>query len=170
MSRPRDYSFEALVEVCGHSLSEITTDERGRINAALKQLREVQPDDFLLADLIHERAKQYRDMYEDATLTPQALAGNWSQLPEQHAFWLRKQQAGRTNQAPTLGTCATCDGDKVVLVGHRKSDSPHPDEPGFDLMAVCPDCNSGADAGFWRADGSRFFPPDPARVREMMRE
>lgn len=166
-ARKRDYSWEALVEVCGLITDEITKDERGRVNAALTQLRELQPDDFLLADAIYDRAKLYRQVYEDMPLTPQALAGNWSQLPAK-AEETRKSQVVQTNQYAG-GDCETCGGDKMVVVGRREIDGGvgghvHEDE----LMAPCPTCNSHADTGFWRYDGSRFRTPDPARVREMI--
>ena len=35
--------------------------------------------------------------------------------------------------------------------------------------APCPDCSPTIDASFWRYDGTRATPPDPARVREMLR-
>jgi len=163
--RPRDYSFEALIEVCGLNLAEITSDERGRVNAALKQLREVHDDDYLLADLIHDRAKLYRDVYENAALTPQALAGNWSQLPAKHDEW-KKAQVVHTN-VYAQGECETCSGDRMVVYSKRPAGMDG--VPGtihtYDEMAPCPACNSGADAGFWRADGSRFNAPDPGQVR-----
>jgi hypothetical protein len=164
--RERDYSFEALVEVCGLVLSEVTDMERGRVNKALKELREVHPDDYLLADLIHDRARMYRDVYEGAALTPQALVGNWSQLADKHDEW-RKAQVVHTNvYAPDDG-CQTCGGDKLIVYSQRPAGMDG--VPGtihtYEEFAPCPDCNSGASVGFWRADGSRFNPPDPSQVR-----
>lgn len=165
----RDYSFEALVEVCGLTPDEITKDERGRVNAALKQLREVHPDDYLLADMIHDRAKLYREVYADAALTPQALAGNWSQLVAKHEDW-RKAQVVQTNQHAPSTECPTCNGDKLVVYSIRKEEGGvegHPVE--IEEMAPCPACNSRVDAGFWRGDGSRFVPPDPGQTRARLR-
>jgi hypothetical protein len=168
MERARDYSFEALVEVCGHNLAEITTDERGRINAALKQLRENHPDDYLLADLIYQRAKFYRDMYEDATLTPQALSGNWSSLPEAHHTWEKAQVEQANVYAPDTG-CETCGDDRLVVYSTRPVEGGVPGTVhAYEEFAPCPQCNSGANVGFWRGDGSRFNGPDPAWVRRKM--
>lgn len=162
--RERDYSFEALVDVCGLNLAEITTDERGRLNAALKQLREVHPDDYLLADMIYERAKLYREMYESASLTPQALSANWSQLVAQHDEW-RKAQVVQTNQYAPATECETCGGEKLVVYSTRPVEGGVPGTIHvYEEFAPCPDCNT-ADVGFWRADGTRFNAPDPAVVR-----
>jgi hypothetical protein len=166
--RERDYSFEALVEVCGITIGEITQDERGRVNAALKQLREVQPDDYLLADEIHTRAKLYREVYQGAALTPQALSGNWSSLPAKHDDW-RKEQTVQTNQYAPATECETCNGDKLVVYSTRPVEGGVPGTIHvYEEFAPCPDCNT-ADVGFWRGDGSRFNPPDPAQVRRRMR-
>jgi DNA-binding MarR family transcriptional regulator len=74
--RKPDLLFESLVEVCGLDLSELTKNERGKVNAACKQLREVgaSPDD------VRERARAYRRRFENAALTPTALVNNWSQI------------------------------------------------------------------------------------------
>ena len=164
--RERDYSFEALVEVCGLVLAEVTDMERGRVNKALKELREVHPDDYLLADLIYERAKLYRAVYPDASLTPQALAGNWSQLPEQHHTW-QKAQVVATNVHAADDGCETCGGDKLIVYSQRPAGMDG--VPGtihtYEEFAPCPDCNPGANVGFWRHDGSRFNAPDPSQVR-----
>jgi Zn ribbon nucleic-acid-binding protein len=167
-TRERDYSYEAMCEVCGMKMDEITKDERGRVNAALKQLRELHSDDYLLADMIFDRAKLYQKVYEGMPVTPQALAGNWSQLPVK-AEDLRKTQIVQTN-VYAGGDCDVCGGDKMVLYSTR----PAPVESeghvlAFEEMAPCPNCNASADAGFWRADGTRFRPPDPAQVRERIK-
>jgi hypothetical protein len=81
MSRPRDYAFEALAEVTS------TDPEVGRsaLNAALKSIREQMPelDSYPLADEIHERAKMYRALFENAALTPTALAKHWKRVKEE---------------------------------------------------------------------------------------
>lgn len=166
--KPRDYSFEAMVEVCGITLTEITKDERGRVNAALVQLREIHPDDFLLADMIHDRAKLYRDVYEGAALTPQALSGNWSQLVDKHVEWKSAQVVATNIYAPAT-ECETCGGDKLVVYSTR----PAPVEDKghihvYEEFAPCPACNGAANTGFWRADGTRFNTPDSGMVRRRM--
>src|SRR4030095_14996727 len=57
--RPRDLSFEALVEVTGATVAS----ERGAINMALKQIRETSSEhsDVELASEIRYRAKTYRE-------------------------------------------------------------------------------------------------------------
>ena len=74
--RPPDHLFDTMVTVCGINPATLTGSERGRINKALKELREVgaTPQD------IEARAKAYRTKYPDAAITPTALTGNWSAL------------------------------------------------------------------------------------------
>ena len=77
--RSKDQLFEALVEVCyGRPYGEttFTPAERGRINAAVKQLRTVgaTPAD------VRERAARYRARWPGVDLTPTALAANWQVL------------------------------------------------------------------------------------------
>lgn len=73
--RKADPLWEALTAACGYSRDALfTKSERGRLNAALRELREVNasPADILA------RAKQYRTMWPGITLTPQALVNNWN--------------------------------------------------------------------------------------------
>lgn len=74
-SRKADPLWEALVAACGYSAGALfTKSERGRLNRALAELREVSatPADVLA------RAKQYRAMWPGITLSPQALVNNWN--------------------------------------------------------------------------------------------
>lgn len=68
--------FDAIADACRWDTSQLTRDARGRLNAAVKQLRELgaTPDD------VHKRARAYRAKYPDTELTPQALTGNWASL------------------------------------------------------------------------------------------
>lgn len=160
--RPRDYSFEAMVEVTGAEISQLTANERGRINAALKELRVFIEDDYILADAIHEHAKAYKIVYPEIALTPQALTGSWSSIQEKAAAITKPRQTPSPSAAvppPGRRVCETCDGDRMVFTGTRN---------GTEEYAPCPDCNSGASVDFWRADGSRFRSPDSATVRERM--
>lgn len=77
-SRPRDALWDCVVDVFGYS-DNMTSLERGRINKALKALREVgaSPDD------IRWKAASYRKQFPDVAFTPLALASNWSQLDSQ---------------------------------------------------------------------------------------
>ena len=76
---PRDYAYEALAEVT-------STDQgigRGQLNAALKQIREQEPelhDSYLLSAEIHERAKMYRALWPEISLTPSALSKHWMRV------------------------------------------------------------------------------------------
>lgn len=74
--RERDFIFEALATACRLPLLGLTKTERSRLNAAAKELREVEatPED------IEVRARAYRAMYPNSVLTPQALTGNWNSL------------------------------------------------------------------------------------------
>lgn len=74
--KPRDGLFETMVAVCGHDPKRLTASERGRINKALKDLREV----GVTPDEIRSAAKVYRSKYPNAALTPTALSAHWSTL------------------------------------------------------------------------------------------
>jgi hypothetical protein len=69
-----DELWDALVEIL--KTQPATSSERGRWNAALKQLREA----GATAEDIRARAKVYRATYPDAALTPTALSSNWGSL------------------------------------------------------------------------------------------
>lgn len=92
-ARPRDELWDCIVDVFEYS-SNVTSLERGRINKALKSLREVGAS----AEEIRERAAEYRRQYPDVAFTPLALASNWSQLEPK-----RKREAvarcGRCSQS-----------------------------------------------------------------------
>lgn len=72
--------FAAICEVCGIDWRDgITSDQRGRVNAAAKQLDvDVGTD----PTEIRRRADNYRLLYPDVPLTPQGLTGNWGQLDD----------------------------------------------------------------------------------------
>lgn len=75
-SRDKDDIFEAVCAVCRLDIEKLTKDERGRVNAAAKQLRDVQAE----PDEIRARAREYRRIFPNVPLTPQALTGNWQQI------------------------------------------------------------------------------------------
>ena len=65
------------------------------------------------------------------------------------------EKPGRATNQSVHVQCSTCGGDRFVV--HRTRSI----RPGADLIEewkVCPSCNASADAGFYRADGSRFVP------------
>jgi len=157
--RPRDYSFEAMAEVTGADLTQLTNDERGRINKALKELRVFIEDDYILADAIYEHAKAYKIVYPEIALTPQALTGQWSSILEKAGQKTKPRLTASPSVAvppPGRRVCETCEGDRMVFMGTRD---------GNEEWAPCPDCNSGANADFWRADGSRHRSPDSGVIR-----
>jgi hypothetical protein len=80
--RKRDYAYEALAEVTA-SDPELA---RGQLNAALRDIRAQEPllsDSYLLSGEIYERAKMYRALFENAALTPNALAKHWLRVKEE---------------------------------------------------------------------------------------
>lgn len=165
----RNYSFEALAEVTSTDWNE----GRGELNRALKSIREQAEieDDYLLADEIHTRAKMYRQVWPELTLTPNALAKHWLRVFEE----ADKKPAQLTNQSVDVA-CATCSNDRFVVVSLRKPvQTPWMKEHGFEPsdqmieeMVPCPDCNADANTEMRRFDGTLVRSPDPARVREMM--
>lgn len=72
-SRKRDELWDSLVDEMGEP---DTKTERGRYNAAHKELRDISasPDD------VRVRCRMYRRLWPGISLTPQALTGNWSLL------------------------------------------------------------------------------------------
>jgi hypothetical protein len=167
MSRPRDYAYEALAQVTGSD----QTQARGELNGALKSIREQSPeitDNYILSDEIHTRAKMYRQVMPDVILTPSALAKHWLRVFEESA----QRKTRGTNLHSDSTACPTCGGDRFVLVSYRspamRQSTTVPDIK-VEEYAPCPDCHGSVDASFWRADGTRAVPPDPARVREMMK-
>jgi hypothetical protein len=83
--RPRDYAYEALAEVTASDPSVA----RGQLNVALRDIRTQTPDlaspgdSYLLSAEIYERAKRYRLLFENAALTPTALAKHWLRIHEE---------------------------------------------------------------------------------------
>jgi hypothetical protein len=78
-ARRSDPLFEALVEsVYGKSYTdvELTRSERGRVNEAVRQLREIGAD----AGAVREKAALYRARWPGVELTPTALVKHWHLL------------------------------------------------------------------------------------------
>ena len=75
-----DLAFEALCAVCSIDWQDgnITANQRGRINAALRQLREVYQDDPTLPTMIEARAEAWAVVYPETPPTPQALSSTSS--------------------------------------------------------------------------------------------
>ena len=79
--RKPDPTFDAVIEACGYNPAELTKQSRGAINAAVKQLKDVEAD----PDDIHRRARAFAKRWPDITLTAPALAKHWPQLAEARA-------------------------------------------------------------------------------------
>lgn len=163
--RPRDEAFETMCEVCSIDWQAgITSDQRGRVNAALKQLRDIYGDIETLPMMIHERAAAWRVVYPQIPATPQALTGNWASLLDAAAQVRERERAStkekrKVTNAHARRGCETCGDDHYVTVGE--------DEDGNELTAPCPDCNAGAKAGFW-VQGRRHEPIGPEETRRRM--
>lgn len=91
--RQRDLLFEAVVDVCGHDSKRLTKAERGRVNKALKDLREVQAT----PEQVQGAARAWQRTYPNARLTATALSANWSTIAP----------AVKTHDDRT-DNCATC--------------------------------------------------------------
>lgn len=90
-ARAVDLLAESVVDACyGKTFSEITDDERGRVNKALPQLRKV---GALPVD-VYQRAEEYRQRSPGFALTPQTLTKAWSDL-EVHRDPSRASPSGR---------------------------------------------------------------------------
>lgn len=84
--RQRDLLFDAVVAVCGHDASRLTKAERGRVNKALKDLREVNAT----PEQVQGAARAWARTYPNARLTATALSANWSTIaPAQTATQVR---------------------------------------------------------------------------------
>ena len=75
-ARARDELFEKVVGVCGHDVASLTKSERGRINRAVKEIREAGGT----PERVDDAVRAWRQRYPDAVLTPTALSAHWSTL------------------------------------------------------------------------------------------
>jgi len=135
-----DLIFEAVCEVCGIDWQEgITKDQRGRVNAAVKQIRDLYGEaEDAVPMMIHERAAAWAIVYPDIPLTPQSLTGNWSTIinAAEAAHAKTKEKAAerrRVTNAHARHGCQTCGDDHyvIVMVDHK----------GNDVAMPCPDCS-----------------------------
>lgn len=74
--RQPDPLWDTMLRICGIEPDTLTGSERGRINKALKELREVNAT----PEELEARAAAYRHKYPDAAVTPTALTANWSSI------------------------------------------------------------------------------------------
>lgn len=80
-ARQPDLLFEAVANVCGIDWRELTKQARGSMNAAVAQLRNV----GATPESVRERAGNWPNLFDRATLTPPALAKHWPQLAQARA-------------------------------------------------------------------------------------
>lgn len=81
--RARDVVFDALLNACGLPLMGLTKSEGGRVAAAKRDIVAAMAgaDAGVIAVEIHARAGRMRAAWGDrATVTPTAIAANWSQF------------------------------------------------------------------------------------------
>lgn len=76
VGRGRDLMFDALVEALKIDFSQLTKSARGRLNMAVKQLKEIDAD----PSEIPRRAAKYRETWPSVTLTDTALIKHWAFL------------------------------------------------------------------------------------------
>jgi hypothetical protein len=161
-----DLIFETICEVSGYDLASLTKDERGRANAATKQIKDIYQDvePSVVCMMIHERVTAYREVYPEMPVTPQAITGNWSTIlnaleAQQARTKEKEREQRRVTNAHARSGCTTCGDDHVVIVGQ--------DANGHDLSAPCPDCAANTDTSYW-VERRRVVGMDPAKVREML--
>lgn len=75
-SRAPDPIFDAFCDVLGFESSRLNPTERGKINAACKDVRDASgtPDDIRLA------AERYRQRWPEIDMTAKGISGNWQTL------------------------------------------------------------------------------------------
>jgi hypothetical protein len=161
-----DLIFEAVCTVSGIDWQEgMTSDQRGRVNAAVKQLRDLYGEaEAAVPMMIHERAAAWALVYPEIPMTPQVLTGNWSTIlnaAEHKQAQVKEDERAkrRETNAHAKSGCETCGDDHVVTVGQ--------DADGYDLTAPCPDCNLHANASYW-VERRRIEVMDAAKTREML--
>lgn len=69
----RDFVFEALAEACYGTYTDLTKTERGRVNAAVPELKALGAH----PTLVRAAARAWRNLHPAIPPTPQALTGNW---------------------------------------------------------------------------------------------
>jgi hypothetical protein len=74
--RNRDLLFEAVAQASGCTIDRLTRTERGQINKATGELREI----GATPDQVAAKARAWVRQYPGATLTPIALVKHWSAL------------------------------------------------------------------------------------------
>lgn len=149
----------------GIEIATLNSSERGALNKALSLIREscqeMSEDEIAL--VIEGKARAYRKLWPEISLTPMALAMHWSQLEG----LLAQQAEPVTYVSSDRAVCSTCNGERFVFAGyrqphltdwmvqvakHRKASPPaawlldpslyDPARHGAEVMAPCPDCRA----------------------------
>jgi hypothetical protein len=117
--------------------------------------------------------------YVPAALTKLAKTNKYvptiAEIAEVVAELERSQRAkGRIEPGPI---CPTCNGDHYVTVYRRPAETTGwmkrkgieaAEGATIEEVAPCPDCGTHIEASYFRYDGTKFQPTDPAKVRELM--
>lgn len=74
----RDELFEAVATACGIDWTNVTKTGRGQLNAATKELRDINAT----PQQVEGRATAYRKQYPTMPLTPSALVKHWASLDD----------------------------------------------------------------------------------------
>lgn len=88
----RDPIFETIAEVCGWDWHRLTKNERGKLNNATKQLRDIDAT----PDEIRAKAAAYRKTWPEMSLTPMALVNQYAQVDA-------------STRGVSLARCSDCD-------------------------------------------------------------
>lgn len=119
--RARDLVFEALVEIFGANLAEMTEAARGPYNRAAREIKAVcegMPADEIVAE-IRARSAEYRRKHRDWPFTAPALIKHWPELrtnrepvrkvEDEPADWVERFLQSHE------GWSATLDGNAVTI-------------------------------------------------------
>lgn len=98
--------FEALCVACDLDWKWFTKSERGKVNAACKELKEV----GATPAQVKQRAEQYKREFRGAALTPTAISGQWAYLGA-------KMEASQPKGTSRQERVARCLAD-----GHQRAD------------------------------------------------
>jgi len=78
--REKNPIFDALAEISGTPLDQVTKAAAGQIVSAMRDIKAVAPE--VTACEIHRRAGHYRQHFKDATISPSALAKWWGKCSD----------------------------------------------------------------------------------------
>ena len=88
-TRPRDELWDAWVETWGEPQ---TKTERGRLNRAIKELREIDAT----PDQVRQALRRYDREFQGCTRSPQGVTGNWTLLNKPSSFYRDVSRRGES--------------------------------------------------------------------------